>query len=46
MLFIHILHELKSIGNEPVVATGTDEIFIGTLKIVSGSCTIIDDILL
>ena len=46
MIFIQLLRELKIIGNKPVVVTETVEIFIGTLKLVSGSCTIIDDILL
>ena len=35
-----------AIGNEPVVATETDEIFIGTLKLVSGSHTITNDVLI
>ena len=35
MIFIQLLSELKAIGNEPVVATETDEIFIGTLKLVN-----------
>ena len=46
MLFIQLLHELKTIRNKPVVVTETDEIFIGTIKLVSGSRTIIGDILL
>ena len=46
MLYIQLLRELKSIRNEPVGATETDEIFIGTLNLVSGSRTITNDILL
>ena len=46
MIFIQLLRELKTIKNEPVVVTETDEIFIRMLKLVSGNCTIIDDILI
>ena len=46
MIFIQLLSELTSIGNKPVVATETDEIFIGTLNLVSGSRTIIDEVFL
>ena len=46
ILFIQLLHELKTIRNKPVVFTETDEIFIGTIKLVSGRRTIIGGILL
>ena len=46
MPFIQLLRELKTTRNETVDVTETDKIFIGMLKLASGSRTIIDDILL
>ena len=45
MLLIQLLCELKEIGNKPIVATETDKIFIGTLKLISGIRTNINAML-
>ena len=46
VLFIIKVKALLIIGNEIVIVTEANEIFVGTKKIVSGSRTIIDDIIL
>jgi hypothetical protein len=45
-LFIQIVRTIKFLSEEPVTVTAADEIFIGGKKVVAGTKTIIDDILL
>ena len=46
MLFIETLRKIGNLINEQVKVTGTDEFFIGDKDIISGSRTIIYDILI
>ena len=46
ILFIIKTNQLKNIGGETVTITNENDILVGTRKIVSGICTIIDDIIL
>ena len=45
-LFILRLQELSHVGGEEVVVTTTMEIYVGSVKVVSGTIIVIDDILL
>ena len=46
MLFIETLHKIETLINEQVTVTETDEVFTVDKKLILGSRTIIDDILL
>ena len=46
IIFIETLRKVGTLINEQVTVTDTDEVFIGYKKLISGSRTIIDDILL